>query len=146
MTGQVILEFKKRIQGVIPAGDFIVWESDRLNCLYPMPDMPKGNDRGVCHSVNGFIEATHFTNKTLANSSRAGLYGEYAGLPAVIQTTNITLPAASLTGVCSFPCYSTFANLAPNIFMRFAVIGDSQDTLDYDILITGSLICYNARF
>lgn len=105
------------------------WESPRLTTEYPIEGRPKGADRGICKVVNGLI-AVRFIDKELLSvdgrlSVTAGLYGEYAGISGIIDqiafdqfyTPFFTQMYAS-NGALAFPQLSSFANLAPSIFMR----------------------------
>ena len=165
---QPVQEFKSLpLRGTITAniGSYLNWESPRLTTMYPMEGMPKGSDRAVCHTVNGFMTA-NFKDKTIldpANSDAvlnlrlyAGLYGEYAGISGLIQSTELRLSdignivAYQSNGGIGFDAWSSFANLAQNIYIRFTIIrvsavGGGSDQ-PVDVSFTGALIASDLRF
>ena len=161
MQSQVVQEFKSLpLRGTVGAalGSYLAWESPRLTTMFPIAGMPKGSDRGVCHTVNGFLEA-NFKDKTIFSQGGvllvAGLYGEYAGISGLIQSTTIdpSTPAATAiygsNGAIGFNAWSSFANLAQNIYIRFVIYqsrGVGGVATPVDITFTGALLGSDVRF
>jgi hypothetical protein len=168
INSQPVQEFKSLpLRGTITPtiGSYLLWESPRLTTMYPMEGMPKGADRAVCHTVNGFLTA-NFKDKTIFDPTNAdavanlrlyaGLYGEYAGISGVIQSTELrlsdigTITAYQSNGGIGFDAWSSFSNLAQNIYIRFTIIrvsaiGNAQDQ-PVDVSFTGALIASDLRF
>jgi hypothetical protein len=127
------------IQGVIGTelGSYYRWESEQLSVMAPLPGAVPGADRGVCHTVNGWLAVT-FEDKSIFNPANddartrlrlyAGLYGMYGGISGVIAKTEIPLsdPALLLAygsnGAVGFDTWSSFANLADKIYIRFMIV------------------------
>jgi len=162
MQSQVVQEFKSLpLRGTVGAalGSYLEWESPRLTTMFPLEGMPKGSDRGVCHTVNGFLQA-NFKDKTIFSQGPvglqifAGLYGEYAGISGLIQSTLINPEPVDLVrygsnGAIGFNTWSSFANLAQNIYIRFVImqvqsIGGVATPVD--ITFTGALLASDVRF
>ena len=140
-------------------GDYLLWESPRLTTMYPMEGRPKGSDRAVCHTVNGFLRVGVNDKSILANPVGirvvAGLYGEYAGLSGVIAFTEYQLGSLDAlpyesNGALGVSAWSSFANLAQNIYIRFIIARTDKRTapagLPIDLTFTGSLIGSDLRF
>ena len=160
MESQAIQEFKSLpFRGVVGAapGSYLTWESPRLTTMYPLEGMPKGSDRGVCHTVNGFLRMA-LTDKSLLTSGcyvTAGLFGEYANIPGVIAYTTLqfsdplTRSFYGPNGVIGFDEWSSFSNLAQNIFIRVGIyrfIGSEQGDTPVDVTFTGALLGSDLRF
>jgi hypothetical protein len=161
MQSLPIQEFKSLpFRGTVGAlgGSYLVWESPRLTTMYPMEGMPKGRDRGVCHTVNGILQAT-LKDKALLTSGceiTAGLFGEYAGISGVIASTTLALgsPVTAAfyapSGVIGFDNWSSFSNLAQNIFIRFTVYRPRTNLVvlptPVDLTFSGVLIAGDLRF
>lgn len=146
-------------------GSYLVWESPRLTTMFPLEGRPKGSDRGVCHTVNGFLTA-NFKDKTILDPTNsdavlnlrlyAGLYGEYAGVSGLIQSTELRLSdignivAYQSNGSIGFDAWSSFSNLAQNIYIRFTIIRVSavNGGIDQpvDVTFTGALLASDLRF
>lgn len=81
----------------------ITWESPRLTTEVSHPNRPKGSDRAICRTVNGFVNVKLLNKQILLKNWRAeppdlltvsefypapfltmGLYGESAGVIAAI--------------------------------------------------------------
>lgn len=163
MQSQVVQEFKSLpLRGTIGAasGSYLEWESPRLTTMFPLEGMPKGSDRAVCHTVNGFLQA-NFKDKTIFTLGPqgfviyAGLYGEYAGISGLIQSTTIS-PATpsdvirySSNGAIGFNTWSSFSNLAQNIYIRFVIMQTNANggpATPVDITFTGALLGSDVRF
>lgn len=160
MKSQAIQEFRSNIRGTVqaPVGSSVVWESTRLSTMFPLEGRPPGSDRAICHTVNGILQVT-FKDKTLFNTPNAvtvyaGLYGEYANIPGLIQGTTIPGIASPLAnglylqnGVLSFDRWSSFANLAQNIFIRITFLQASGQgvAIPIDCTVSGVLIGSDVR-
>lgn len=105
-------------------GSYAVWESPRLTTMYPVEDAPKGAGRAVCHTVNGILRVRLLTNYSDVGSGeiRAGLWGDYAGIPAAIQTDRAIDIKAIGGQYIEFDLFNNRANLCQNIFIRFTLI------------------------
>jgi hypothetical protein len=145
-----------------PPKNILYWESPRLTTEYAVEGRPPGADRGICKIVNGII-SVKFIDKEILNSDRleisAALYGEYAGISAVIQQvaysqlfTPFISSMYSSSGALGFPQLSSFSNLCQNIFLRVvfrrydeAEPGDPVIPLPLNVKISGSLIATAPR-
>ena len=159
MESQAIQEFKSLpFRGVVGAapGSFISWESPRLTTMYPLEGMPKGSDRGVCHTVNGFLRMA-LTDKSLLTSNcwvAAGLFGEYANIPGAIAFTTLSfnqpggLSFYAPNGVIGFDEWSSFSNLGQNIFIRVSIYRTIEAEADtpVDATFSGVLLGSDLRF
>jgi hypothetical protein len=162
MQSLPIQEFKSLpFRGVLgnEAGDYVLWESPRLTTMYPMAGRPPGSDRAVCHTVNGFLQAVVNNKAIIAEPTGirvvAGLYGEYANLSGVIAFTEYQLTSnEALTyqanGALGFSAWSSFSNLAQNIYIRFILSRTDRRAepapLPIDLSFTGALIGSDLRF
>ena len=161
MKSQAIQEFRSNLRGTVQSalGSSVVWESARLSTMFPLEGRPPGSDRAICHTVNGLLQVT-FKDKTLFNTPNAvnvyaGLYGEYANIPGLIQGTTIPGVASLVgnglylqNGVLSFDRWSSFANLAQNIFIRITFLQAGQPggaTIPIDCAVSGVLIGSDVR-
>lgn len=161
MKSQAIQEFRSNLRGTVQSalGSSVVWESTRLTTMFPLEDRPPGSDRAICHTVNGILQV-NFKDKTLFNTQNninvyAGLYGEYANLPGLIQGTSIIGINATATngfyllnGVLSFDRWSSFANLAQNIFIRLTFVQAAPNggvVIPIDCTVSGVLIGSDVR-
>jgi hypothetical protein len=167
MKGAAIQEFNNALftSEILSLSDaprnVVYWESPRLTTEYPIDGRPKGADRGICKIVNG-IAAVRFIDKRILDypdtlEMSGGLYGEYAGISGVIQQIAFTQDYTPLltqmyasNGAIAFPQLSTFANIAPNIFMR--IVFARRDfarrgipPLPIKVSITGSLLAMAPR-
>lgn len=159
MQSQAIQEFKSLpFRGVVgaAAGSYLTWESPRLTTMYSMEGAPKGSDRGVCHTVNGFLRMA-LTDKSLLTSNcyvTAGLFGEYANIPGVIAYTTIQLqnPLTSAfyapNGVIGFDEWASFSNLGQNIFIRASIYRTTEAEADtpVDVTFSGALLGSDLRY
>jgi len=159
MQSQAIQEFKSLpFRGVVnrQEGSFITWESPRLTTMYSMEGAPKGADRGVCHTVNGFLRMA-LNDKSLLTSNclvTAGLFGEYANIPGLIAfntlafTQTLTSAFYAPNGVIGFDEWSSFSNLGQNIFIRATIyrLADADDDTPVDVTFTGALLGSDLRY
>ena len=159
MQSQAIQEFKSLpFRGVVTAekGSYLTWESPRLTTMYPLEGMPKGSDRGVCHTVNGFLRMA-LTDKSLLTSDclvTAGLFGEYANIPGLIASTTLSfgqpggLSFYGPNGVIGFDEWASFSNLGQNIFIRATIYRLSTGLADtpVDVTFSGVLLGSDLRF
>jgi hypothetical protein len=158
INSQPIQEFKSLpLRGTVgsAAGSSLVWESPRLTTMYPMEGMPKGADRAVCHTVNGFLRMT-LADKSLLSSNcivTAGLFGEYANIPGVIAFTTLPFNSSGLAfyapnGVIGFDEWSSFSNLGQNIFIRVSIYRITEGLADtpVDVTFSGVLLGSDLRF
>jgi hypothetical protein len=161
MKSQAIQEFRSNIRGTVQyaTSSSVVWESTRLSTMFPLEGRPPGSDRAICHTVNGILQVT-FKDKTLFNTTNAvnvyaGLYGEYANISGLIQGTTISGIGSPPTngfylqnGVLSFDRWSSFANLAQNIFIRLTFLqagAPGGATIPIDCTVSGVLIGSDVR-
>ena len=140
----------------------LYWESPRLSAEYVIEGRPKGADRGICKIVNGLLSVRFINKEILASNNlevSAALYGEYAGISAVIQQvafsqffTPLITPMYSSSGSLGFPQFSSFSNLCQSIFLRVvfqrideALPDEPKIPIPLDVRISGSLIATGAR-
>jgi hypothetical protein len=144
------------------AKNLAYWESPRLGTEYVIDGRPKGADRGICKIVNGLI-SVKFIEKEILDSRKlevsAALYGEYAGISAVIQQvafselfTPFITKMYSSSGALGFPQFSSFSNICQSIFLRVvfrrideAAPDEPRIPLPLDVRISGSLIATAPR-
>ena len=156
MISTPIQEFKSMpFRGIlpIPANSYLVWTSPLLTTEYPIAGRPAGRDRAICKTVNGFLQA-NFRDKSVYSdpsvSIRAGLIGEYAGISAVIASTNIDFSSVrdlalfQSNGGVGFAQWSSFANLAQNIYIRAVIYrnlgGEPVADTPIDVVFSGALL------
>lgn len=150
MKSQPIQQFKSTpFVGLLPTtpGSTVTWESPRLTLMYPVEGRPAGSDRAVCHTVNGILRV-RVNDRALFDPDAtvtvvAGLWGEYGGVPNVIQSTSYALnrfidglgastidPLSKYyqvgTDYLTFDVWNTFGNLAQNIFIRLSFLRDTR--------------------
>jgi hypothetical protein len=145
MKSQPIQEFKSTpFVDVLASvsGANVTWESPRLTTMYPVEGRPVGSDRAVCHTVNGILRV-RVNDHSIFNAEgvivTAGLWGEYAGVSNLIQSTTYRLyPKSPLLGALdvdpifkyheigtdylTFDVWNTFSNLAQNIYIRLSFV------------------------
>jgi hypothetical protein len=156
MISKPIQEFKSLpFRGILPiaANGYLAWTSPLLTTEYPVEGRPAGSDRAICKTVNGFLQA-NFRDKSVYTdpsvSIRAGLIGEYAGISAVIASTNIDFSSTrdlaifQSNGGVGFSQWSSFANLAQNIYIRAVIYrnstGEPVADTPIDVVFSGALL------
>ena len=150
MKSQPIQEFKSTpFIDLLPStgGASVSWESPRLTMMYPVEGRPVGSDRAVCHTVNGILRVRVNDRALFAPDATvtvvAGLWGEYNGIPNVIQSTsyrlnrfipvlgvNVIDPLSKYYQIGSdyltFDVWNTFSNLAQNIYIKLSFLRDDR--------------------
>lgn len=156
LNSQVVHEFKEsRFNSLLNSqvGSTVVWESSRLTTAYSDPTKPKGSDRIICGTVNGVLQVKLLDKSLLAEKTgitvTAGLWGEYNGVPGVLQSLRYSLdgqyandliipvflypnpilqgrgygvPIFESNGGLGFTSFQSFSNNAQNIYLRVAFV------------------------
>jgi hypothetical protein len=149
MKSQTIIEFREKL--ILSSHDDnkvaqVFWESPRLSTAFPITGQPAGSDRAICRTVNGFVRVCYFdVNPQLRVYS--GLFGEYAGTPALIQDDSASLEPRFFdynrngNGVC-FSQFITYSNLVESVFIRVVTdyYSDPLSPFKIPIEISGVLI------
>jgi hypothetical protein len=133
------------------------FESPRLTTRYEKEGLPAGSDRSIARTVNGFLQIS-FKDKSVYDPAnviavRACLMGEYAGISAVIGTpitVNLDDPVALATyqsnGGIGFTQFSSFSNLAQNIYIRAVVFQRARvvnpTPITIDAVFSGALLAF----
>ena len=167
MKSNPIQEFKSlAVRGFLPIDPnsttnslaaYVGFESPRLTTRYEKEGVPAGSDRAIARTVNGFLQV-NFRDKSVYDPTnfiavRACLMGEYAGISAVIGaplTVALSDPAAMAiyqsNGGIGFTQFSSFENLAQNIYIRAAVyrfgIGENPVPVQVDAVFSGALLAF----
>ena len=143
--------------GVFTFNTYVGFESPRLTTRYEKEGVPAGSDRAIARTVNGFLQV-NFRDKSVYDPDnkiaiRACLMGEYAGISAVIGaplTVAFNDPAAMAiyqsNGGIGFTQFSSFENLAQNIYIRAAIfrtgIGANPVPVQVDAVFSGALLAF----
>lgn len=159
MQSQAIQEFRGLpLKETLPItkGSTVAWNSPFLTTMFPQEGLPVGSDRAVCHTVNGWLQVQLRDKAIIGDSTiqvTAGLFGEYAGISGAIANTTYQLsdptPIAfyQSNGGLGFDRWSSFANLAQNIYIRiiFSRIDTGAAPSTIDLLCSGALIGSDLR-
>lgn len=143
MKSQSVFEFREKT--TIISGQYLIWESPRLSTVFPIEGQPAGSDRAICRTVNGLARVCYLGNQSPLTVA-VGLFGEYAGIPALIQGQTLldnTQPATfdffrNGNGVC-FDQFITYSNLVERVFIRFAIYTNAENT-SVPLEISGVLV------
>jgi hypothetical protein len=155
MISTPIQEFKSvPYRAVLPQDRYsapLIWTSPYLTTEYPKEGRPVGSDRLICKTVNGFLQI-RFRDKAIFSDEtigiKAGLFGEYAGISGVIASTFIdfsdtaTLAFLQSNGAVGFNQWTSFSNLAQNIYIKAAIyrVGEGAGPTQIDAVFSGSLL------
>jgi hypothetical protein len=161
MTKRLELEFNSPViqttfqatSSNVPGGNktqVITWESPRLTTEVPYPGRPRGGDRAICRTVNGFVNVKFLNKEIFLNQKTGdyiigdfftspfltmGLYGESAGIVSAIAPVqqlrldtftygDLNEPILNLTksnGDIGSNVFSSYGNLMQNIFIRVCI-------------------------
>ena len=141
-------------------GSTITWSSPVLGVAAPVPNRPPGSDRAICRTVNGFLVVNVRNTAILADPSItmiASLVGDHNGITGIIASQQVILgvppnPAAPsstnaynfLTGNrLSFGQFSSFANLAQNVYLKLIIYRNAPLILtddEIDLTVTGAML------
>lgn len=133
-------------------GSTITWSSSVLGVAAPVPNRPPGSDRAICRTVNGFLAVNVRNTAFLADGGIviiAQLVGDHNGITGVIASQSVQLGNqgnAYLFLQGNRLCYnqfSTFANLAQNVYLKLIIYRNGQQALaddDIDLTVTGAML------
>lgn len=141
-------------------GSTITWSSPVLGVAAPVVGRPPGSDRAICRTVNGWIAVNIRSTAIIADPSItmiASLIGDHNGITGIIASQPVVLgippnPAfASPTTAynflqgnrLSFGQFSSFANLAQNIYLKLLIyrsVPNVLDSDDIDLTVTGAML------
>ena len=152
--------------GKPPIFSRLTYDSPRLNTAVPHPGRPPGSDRAICRTVNGVIRIKYIGEPGWNGLANAALMCACGGKTALIQehstgpstlgfeTTGLIdgsnpvtsnyfnlYSAASMSGgAWGFDLFSSFSNLAEQIFLRVILLGPRGNGITPSFEVSGVLI------